>query len=549
MSTNQNIVRPYQAKFEADIQAPWASGARNVLGVLPTGAGKTFVFSHIIKTAGCPCIAIAHRQELVYQISLALARWGVRHRIIGPSSVIRFAVAQHMREIGRSFVDDRAPHAVAGVDTLVRRVDELRDWSPRVGLWVTDEAHHVASGNKWQRAVAMFPNARGLGVSATPVRADGAGLGRHANGVFDALVVGPTMREIIRLGYLTDYRIFAPASDLDLSTVAVGGSGDYVREQLRGAVRRSHIVGDIVQHYQRIAPGRLGVTFVPDTDTAAEVADAYNAAGVPAAVVTHKTNDIVRAYLIEQFRNRELMQLVNVDLFGEGFDLPAIEVVSFGRPTQSYALYAQQFGRALRIMDGKREAIIIDHVRNVERHGLPDGPRTWTLDARERRAKADPDMIPTRVCPECTLVYERVHTACPYCGYYAPPSVRNGPEHVDGDLTELDAATLARMRGEVDAIDMTVGEFAVSLHQRHVPTIGHPRMIRNHEAAQVAQVSLRAAIAQWAGVWRDRGATDAESYRRFYFRYSTDVLTAQTLGANDAADLTARIARDTEAYG
>jgi superfamily II DNA or RNA helicase len=545
MSNFPHVVRPYQSDFEAAIRSAWASGARNVLGVLPTGAGKTFVFSHIIKTAGCAAVAIAHRQELVYQISTALARWGVRHRVIGPSSVIRFAVSNHMRELGRSFIDSHSPIAVAGVDTLVRRADELRDWMPRVGLWVTDEAHHVASGNKWQRAVEMFPNARGLGVSATPVRADGRGLGRHADGVFDTMVTGPTMREIIRLGYLTDYRIFAPASDLDLSGVTVGGSGDYVREQLRGAVRRSHIVGDIVQHYKRIAPGRLGVTFVSDTDTATEVADAYNAAGVPAAVVTHKTNDQIRAYLIDQFRQREIMQLVNVDLFGEGFDLPAIEVVSFGRPTQSYALYAQQFGRALRIMDGKREAIIIDHVRNVERHGLPDGKRSFTLDARERRGKPDPDLIPTRCCPGCSMVYERINRVCPYCGYYAEPVARTGPEHVDGDLTELDAATLARMRGDVDTVDLPPGEYAVELHRRHVPTIGHPRMIRLHEADRVAQVALRSAIALWAGRWRDAGATDSESYRRFYYRFGTDVLTAQTLGESDARALQEAINNDT----
>ena len=165
----------------------------------------------------------------------------------------------------------------------------------------------------------------------------------------------------------------------------------------------------MVDHYLRIAKGKLGVTFAVDVEAAGDIATAFKKAGVPAEIVTAKTPDTLRASILRRFRNRELLQLVNVDLFGEGFDLPAIEVVSMARPTQSFSLFAQQFGRALRPMDGKEHAIIIDHVGNVHRHGLPDAPRDWSLDRRERRSSKNVDIvIPTRTCPECAGAYERI---------------------------------------------------------------------------------------------------------------------------------------------
>jgi len=165
-----------------------------VLLQLPTGGGKTVILARIIReTAGAVC-AIAHRRELVSQISLALAREGVRHRVIGPREVVQFCARYHVEETGRSYYDASSAVAVASVDTLVAREADLRAWASSVRLWVQDEAHHVLTGNKWGLAAAMFPQARGLGVTATPGRADGRGLGRHADGVFDALVSGPGMR-------------------------------------------------------------------------------------------------------------------------------------------------------------------------------------------------------------------------------------------------------------------------------------------------------------------------------------------------------------------
>lgn len=529
--------RDYQQSLIDRTFAFWAAGGRNVLNVLPTGGGKTFVFSSIARAVQCCVAAIAHRAELVSQMSVAMARQGVRHRIIGPSALRQRCVAEHMREFNRSFFDANARVAVAGVDTLVR-MERTDPFFQQVGLWIQDEAHHVLVDNKWGAAAAMFPNARGLGVTATPVRADGKGLGRHADGLFDEMLVGPSMRDLIERGYLTDYRIFAPPSDLDLSQVPLSASGDYSPPKLKSARRQSHITGDIVEHYLRIARGKLGVTFDVDIESATETAAAYRAAGVPAEIVSGETPDGLRAEILTRFRRREVLQLVNVDLFGEGFDLPAIEVVSMGRPTQSYALFAQQFGRSLRPMEGKGRAIIIDHVGNTLRHGLPDAPREWSLDRRERRSRSAPsDVMPTRTClnPECVGVYERVLVACPYCGHRPVPAGRSAPDQVDGDLFELDPSVLALLRGDVRRID----------DAPQIPPSATPEVAgaikRRHWERQQSQVTLRNSIALWAGWQRDQGRSEPETMRRFFHTFGIDVATAQTLGAREAEALAEKI--------
>lgn len=536
-------LRPYQLENKQEVISRWDRGVKNILSVLPTGAGKTVTFADIVRGHNGASCVIAHRQELVTQISLALARDGVRHRIIGPKKVVKLAVKIHMEELGKSFYDPSSRCAVAGVDTLVLRGDDLNGWLASVTLWVMDEAHHVLRSNKWGKAVSMFPNAKGLGVTATPIRADGKGLGRHADGVFDTMIVGPSMRDLINMGFLTDYRVFVPPSDLDLSQVTMSATtGDYNPNKLKTAVRKSHIIGDVVAHYLRLAKGKRGITFATDVETATDIAEQFNIAGVPAAIVSAKTSDNGRVAALRRFKNGELLQLVNVDLFGEGFDLPAIEVVSMARPTQSYSLFAQQFGRALRLMEGKLGAIIIDHVGNCLRHGLPDAHREWTLDRRERRSKGQPDdVIPTRGCTNCASLYERIYKACPYCGHVEIPSSRSGPEFVDGDLTELDPATLAAMRGDVAKVDMDKEDFRAQCVANHEPVAGQMRRVILHVKRQEAQAALRASIEWWAGYQRAADREDHESYKRFYFMFGVDVLSAQALGTKEALALAERI--------
>lgn len=549
-------LRPYQQQTYASISAAWQQGSKNVLAVAPTGAGKTVLFGRAVADHNGAACAIAHRQELVGQISLALARFGVRHRIIGPDAVIKQAVQEQIRETGRSHYDPSAPYAVAGVDTLIRRKDTLKSWAHSVTLWVTDEAHHLQESNKWGQAVDMFPNARGLGVTATPSRADGKGLGRDSSGVFDELVNGPSVRWLIDQGYLCNYRVLAPPGDfVRPGADAIGTTGDIKPAANKAAVRRSHILGDVVTHYRRHALGKRAIVFAVDVETATETAQRLQAAGIRAEVVSAKTKSIIREELIRRFKRGEIEVLVNVDLFGEGFDLPALDVVIMARATESLALYLQQFGRALRPIyaegydltttegrlaaiaaSDKPYALVVDHVGNVERHLLPDSRRNWTLEPRSRNKRGRAaDVDPVATCMDCFLMYERFRKSCPFCGFTREPASRSAPEFVDGDLLELDAAALARLRGDIERVDRAV---VVPSHLDGLAALGFQK---NHRLRKEAQADLRDAIAWWAGQQRHAGATDSESYRRFYLCFGVDVLGAQALGRADAETLTAQI--------
>lgn len=527
--------RPYQAGMIDGVYNAWAGGNRDVLGVLPTGGGKSIIVSNIAtqdaKTPGQNAI-IAHRQELVGQMAMHIARAEIRHRILAPKNVVAFIAAQQREEFGRSYVDPNASTTVAGVDTLISRKDELRQWAYQVKRWTIDEAHHVLRANKWGKAVEMFPNAFGLGVTATPQRADGQGLGIASDGVFSQMVLGPTMRELINIGALTDYEIAIDSrSDFNVDGLKITDSGDFSGKQMREAAHASHIVGDVVAEYIKHAYGQPGITFAPDVQTATEIAQNYNTHGIPAAVISAKTPEAIRIDAIKRFRNGLLWQLVNVDLFGEGFDLPALRVVSMARPTASLAVFLQQFGRVLRPMPGKKYGLVIDHVSNWKRHGLPDRARSWSLDAADRRGKksTDPDEIPVRECSNCHRGYEAIYRACPYCGHKpVPEGGGRSIEQVEGDLMLLDAAILATLRAQTQL--PTVEKFAsqVAFASGKGAGIGKYQAEFHAERLKTQKV-LQDAIAIWAGYQRAKGRPDHESYRRFYHATGTDVLTAQTL--------------------
>jgi len=538
-------LRDYQATMVAQINEAWAAGHQNVMGVLPTGGGKTAIMSHLAnETHGGVCL-MAHRQELVGQISMALARFGVQHGIIAAAGTISTIVRLHVEEFGRSYYNPNSLHRVASVDTLIR-MQPTDPWLARVRLWICDESAHLLSadpirGNKWGKAVSMFPrDARGLGVTATPCRADGKGLGRHADGLIDVMIEGPRMRELIDRGYLTDYMIWCPPSDIDLSGVGIAPSGDYSPEGVRKAVHKSkQIVGDVVQHYLKVAPGLRGVTFCVDIESATEICAEYRANGVPAEVLTGKTPDLVRAQILRKLRDGSILQVTSVDVLSEGFDLPAIEAVSFARPTESYGLHCQQFGRALRTMPGKSAARIIDHVGNVIRHRPPDAYREWSLDRRERRSKSAPsDVLPLRACPQCTRPYERHLVGCPYCGYAPEPAGRGSPEQVEGDLALLTPEVLAKMRGELARVDAG----AVS-----VPYGADPAVVgRLHRVARErneALASLRGTMDQYGGIMAAKGASPRETSKAFYLQFGVDVVSAQLLNAGDSNALRERIER------
>lgn len=573
------VLRWYQRQYKTDAYAAWArlGPKSNVLIVSATGSGKTVVLADLVREhQGASCV-IAHRQELVGQISMALARCGVRHRIIGPDSIIRAICQAHLEKLGACWFDPNASAAVAGVDTLVRRGEALKAWARQVTLWVCDEAHHpIAKGvggkpNKWAAAAEMFPNAKGLGVTATPCRADGKGLGRCADGVFDEMVTGPTMRDLINQGFLTDYRIVCAPTHIELAKARVGANGDYVLDRGAGksAVRESTLVGDVVATYKKWAAGMLAVCFATDLDTAADFVTQFNAAGVPAAQIDGNTPDEERRTLLRRFERREILVLLSCELISEGFDLPAIEAVLMARPTLSFGLFAQQFGRALRLMvdprlmpgwdaltdaqrlahiasSAKPRALIIDHVGNCVFHGLPDARADWTLDAADRKSKGADDAEKTTNClnPLCLAVYPRAKPACPYCGSKREQGGGGGARSiktVDGDLLELDPETLAAMRGEVANALPDLETYRNRLSAQGLPHTHVLGQAKHHFARLQAAANLRDAMAWWAGEKRAAGQQDAEVYRRFYLTFGVDMLSAQTLDRAGMEALAARI--------
>jgi superfamily II DNA or RNA helicase len=335
-------LRPYQRDLYDRVHQSWNQGARNTMVVLSTGLGKTVLLSQVIKDhQGLSCV-MAHRQELVSQLSMSLARFEVMHRIIAPKNVIASIVREHQIEFGRTYYNANAPAAVAGVNTLVSRQDALSRWAQQVTLWVGDEIHHYLKKNLFGTAASMFPHARGLGVTATPQRADGKGLGAHSDGLFHVMLEGPPMSAAMQMGNLCRYRIVAPPGDFDADHIKITASGDFSGKEMREAARKSHIVGDVVEHYLRFAAGKTGITFATDVETANEIAEQYRQAGVPCQAVSAETPEHVRNDFVRRFKRGDLLQLVNVDLFGEGFDLPNLEVVSMARPTMSLAVYMQQ---------------------------------------------------------------------------------------------------------------------------------------------------------------------------------------------------------------
>lgn len=536
------VLRPFQSKLKGDVIQAWNQGAQNVVMRLDTGGGKTVTLSDLTRDqVGGVCV-IAHRQELVGQLSVTLARYGIRHNIVAAEATRKAIAKAHVEELGYCMYDPGAQVVVASVDTLVRA--ELPPaWVASVTLWVVDEGHHLVLENKWHTAVGLFTNpaVRGLLPTATPKRADGKGLGRGQGGVADVMVEGPPMRWLIDNGYLSDYRIICPPSDLQVMS-DVAASGDWSTKTLREASERSHIVGDVVTQYLKWARGKLGITFATDVTTATEMTAAYRLAGVKAETLTGKTDDYVRRQILRRFAAREVEQIVAVDIISEGFDLPAIEVASMARPTQSLALFMQQFGRTLRVMPGKDKALILDHAGNVVRHqGPPDVPRVWSLNRRDRGSSGAGTGIPLTVCVSCFEPYRRSLRECPHCGHYPVPSSRAGPEHVDGDLFELDPAVLAQMRAAVGDVDKSEQQRRSEMALAGWSQLVAAPQLRHHVARQEAQGSLREAMASFGGRCLAKGMGDSEMQRTFWHLFGVDVITAQTLGARDAAVLTEKI--------
>ncbi|MEN9926584.1 MAG: Edwardsiella phage [Pseudomonadota bacterium] len=538
-----NLRPDYQLPFVQEVAAALEQHG-SVCGVQPTGSGKTVCFTALMHDRARPAAAVVHRKEIVAQISAALGRFEVRHRIIAPPAVVTRIRKRHLKEFGACYVDQRADTGVVSVQTLTSpsaaKNDELQRWLRQIDLTVFDEGHHYVKSGFWAKAVQATEHADQLFMTACPSRADGKGLGSHSDGFADAMVEGPTTQWLIDRGYLSKFKYYAPDSDLDASSLPVTASGEISKQALRQRVVESHLVGDVVDQWHRFAKGKQTIVFADSVATSNEIAAAFRAAGVKAEALDGATDDAIRDKAVDGFSDGSLTVLVNVDLFDEGFDVPGAECAILARPTESLNKYLQMCGRVLRIAKGKEFAIIIDPVRNWERLGtMPNWPQVWTLDG-SKGSRGPSDTIPQRVCRDCTQPYERIYPMCPYCGAEPPPPPdRSAPDRVDGDLAELDVEAMAALFRRAAVAAMPPDEYARDQIRRGIPPIGRGADMKRHNAARHRQQVLHELVAYWVGM--QPGRSLGEIHRRFYHRFGIDILTARTLNANDTDALIQKI--------
>lgn len=403
-------LRGYQQQAIDDLRNAYRAGAKAPLLCLPTGGGKTCIFSAIANSAaarGKQVLILVHRRELLHQASRKLADIGLDHGLIAA---------------GMAATDQ--PVQVASVQTLVRRLPTL-DWEP--SLVIIDEAHHASAGS-WTTVLDKWPDAFRLGVTATPCRLDGRGLAS----AFDQLVLGPSVSDLIDSAFLSPARIYAPPVVPDLSGLR-RRAGDYAADQASMAMDRPTVTGDAIAHYQRLAPGLRAIAFCCSIDHASHVAASFNTAGIPAATLLGNTPD--RDAVVAAFDAGSVQVLVTVDVVSEGFDIPAASCAILLRPTQSLGLYLQQVGRVLRPAPNKDHALVLDHVGNVHRHGFPDDHREWSLAEGAKRA-GSASAPSVRTCPECYAAF-KPQPICPCCGATCAPIKSRVIREMAGELTEL----------------------------------------------------------------------------------------------------------------
>jgi len=412
-------LRPYQQQAIDDLRQAYRSSARAPLLVAPTGAGKTVILAAITASAterGRKVLILVHRRELIHQASSKLTAAGVEHGIIAAG-----------------IQPSPQPVQVASVQTLVRRLATI-SWQPC--LIIIDEAHHAVAGS-WSRILSHWLAALRLGVTATPCRLDGRGLGD----TFDALVEGPSVQMLTSTGYLSPARIFAPPMVADLSGIRTR-VGDYANDQAAAAMTKPTVTGDAIAHYQRLAGAQQAIAFCCNVAHAISVQDAFETAGINAALLLGGTAD--RDTVVAAFAVGTIRVLVTVDVVSEGFDIPAASVAILLRPTQSLGLYLQQVGRVLRPAPGKDAAIILDHVGNVTRHGFPDDIRQWTLEHGARRAGGGQAAPSVRTCEVCFAAF-KPQPICPCCGAECAPQPRTIRQQA-GELQELKRTEMRQAR-------------------------------------------------------------------------------------------------------
>lgn len=371
------FLRGYQIGAIDALRASYARGRRAPLLVAPTGSGKTIIASSIVQSAharGNRSLFVAPRRELIGQTVRKLSEagiWDVR-------------VIQAANDTGRP----DAPVIVGSIQTLT-----LPRWLghlPQADLVIADEAHHMAA-DQWSKLATAYPLARWLGLTATPERADGRPLGD----IFDDLIVAASVRELTDLGNLVPCRVFAPPRELETAQTAL----------------------DPVDAYQQHGSGQLAVVFCVTVEHAEITVAAFQAAGIPAAVITGKTPPTQRADTLHAWARGEIRVVANCGVLTEGFDLPALSVCILARRFGHAGLFLQCVGRVLRPAPGKIQATVVDLCGSVHKHGPPDMPREYSLDGK---AISGVKRDAIRQCMRCGSVFLAGPAACPQCGATLP---------------------------------------------------------------------------------------------------------------------------------
>lgn len=427
-------LRPYQTKAVDDLRRSYGAGKKAPLLVLPTGGGKTFCFTYLADKAaqkGNRAIVLVHRQELLMQTSRSLDVLGVGHGLISPQ----------FRE------NPTVPVQVASVQTLRGRIKRSHY---RPDLIIIDEAHHATAGS-WRAILDAFPGAKVLGVTATPIRADGTGLDE----VFDDIVLGPSMAELIADGYLVEPEIIGSPVEPDLKGVRKS-KGDYNQKELAERTNKPAIVGSAVDHYRKFCRGLPAIVFCVSVEHAETVAADFRSAGFRFKRLDGTMPDAERKQAIDDLANGRLDGLTSCDIISEGTDIPVVGAAIQLRATDSLALNLQQLGRALRPIyapgydlstrEGrlaaiaasiKPKAIILDQVGNWRRHGFPQDDREWTLEGmdKKRRGSSEDDGPAVKQCEKCFAVF-RPAPCCPKCGHI-PAIKERKVEVVEGELVKI----------------------------------------------------------------------------------------------------------------
>nr|UVY08131.1 MAG: U3 small nucleolar RNA-associated SSU processome protein 25 [Bacteriophage sp.] len=374
-------LRDYQQETIDKVYQSIKSHHRSIMIQQPPRTGKTVIMADIARRAtakGNRVLFMVHRQEIVQQVVKTFRADGV----------------------------DMNLATIGMVQTITRHVDDL---DPPQIIFV-DEAHHALAGT-YQRVLKAFPKAYKLLFTATPYRLNGAGF----TDIADDLITGKPVSWLIDHHFLAPVDYYAP-SQIDTSKLRTKRAGDYSVDSIQEAMKPK-IYGNAVKHYLKLAAGKQAIAYTYNVDSAIKLAQAFNNQGITARSVAGSTPKEVRRKIIEDYRAGKIKIVTNAELFTEGLDLPNVDCVIMLRPTQSLSLYLQFAMRSMNPREGKT-AIIIDHVGNVERFGLPTDDREWTLEGREKgkTSSSGATIKSVTVCQTCFASFYRTGGTCPYCG-------------------------------------------------------------------------------------------------------------------------------------